>query len=374
MKVLLTGGGTGGHVNPALAIADIIKMNFGDAEIAFVGTSHGIENKLVTKAGYKLYHVEISGIRRSLSLQNIKTAYRILTAPAKAKRLIEEFEPDIVIGTGGYVCWPTVYAATKLGIPTMLHEANAIPGLAVKELCKKVDVIMTNFEYTAEAIKTDKRIVSVGMPMRGAFGSISKAEARKKLGISDKYNHVILSFGGSLGAPMVNDAALDVMDDISSRRDDVYHIHASGSREYSRMLEKFVGEGFDKKENLELSEYIYDMPTKMAAADIVICRSGAMTLTELARLGKASVLIPSPNVTNDHQLKNANVLGDAGAALVVEEKDFEDGKLVDTVSRLVSSPCERESLEKNISRFYDADTGRKIFCEIEALLGRYKNK
>lgn len=374
MKVLLTGGGTGGHVNPALAIADIIKTNIPTAQIAFVGTSRGIENKLVSKAGYKLYHVEISGICRSLSPQNIKTAYRILTSPKKAREIIEEFEPDIVIGTGGYVCWPTVYAAAKLGIPTMLHEANATPGLAVKKLCKKADVIMTNFEYTAKEIKTDKRVISVGMPMRGAFGRVSKEEARKKLGISDKYKHVILSFGGSLGAPMVNSAALDIMEDISSVRDDVYHIHASGSREYQNMLERFRTGGFDTKENLELSEYIYDMPTKMAAADIVICRSGAMTLTELARLGKASILIPSPNVTNEHQLKNANVLGDAGAALVVEEKDFESGKLIDAVDKLIASPICRASLEQNIVRFFDADTGRKIFCEIENLLAKYKNK
>ncbi len=374
MRVILTGGGTGGHVNPALAIADIIKTNVPDAEIAFVGTSRGIENKLVTKAGYKLYHVEINGIARSLSPSNIKTAYRIATSPAKAKKVLREFAPDIVIGTGGYACWPSVYAASKMGIPTMLHEANATPGFAVKTLCKKVDVIMTNFEHTANEIKTPKRTVAVGMPMRGAFGRLSKAEARRILGISDKYKIVILSFGGSLGAPEVNKGIIEIMEKFSGVREDVYHIHACGSRNFTDTEQLYKNMGLGNRENIELSEYIYDMATKMAAADIVICRSGAMTLTEIARLGKAAILIPSPNVTNEHQLKNAKVLEDAGAALIVEEKDFASGKLLDSAIKLAEDRILRKSLEERIGAFYDADTGRKIFCEIENLLSARKKK
>lgn len=374
MRVLLTGGGTGGHVNPALAIADIIKGHVPDAQIAFVGTSHGIENKLVTRAGYKLYHVEISGIRRSLSPSNIKTAYRVITSPAKAKKVIREFRPDVVIGTGGYACWPALYAASRMGIPTMLHEANAIPGVAVKMLCTKVDVILTNFESTASLIKTDKKIVNVGMPMREAFGTLTREAAREKLSIDKKYKTVILSFGGSLGAPMVNNGVIDVMTEISSVRDDVYHIHASGSREYERMLDDLRSRGLDKCKNIEHVEYIYDMPTIMSAADIVICRSGAMTLTELSRLGRASVLIPSPNVTAEHQLKNAKVLQKAGAALIVEEKDFGEGALVHAVSELVDSRKKREDLEKNAARLYDRETGNKIFSELCALIEQKKKQ
>ncbi len=373
MRVIVTGGGSGGHVNPAIAIADIIKKNEADAEILFVGTSRGIENDLVPKASYEIRHIEISGIKRSLSPSNIKTAVRVVTSQIKAKKLLKEYKPDIVIGTGGYACWPCVKVAADMGIPTLLHEANATPGFAVKRLCGKVDTVLTNFERTAELLGKDQYSKAVGMPMRGEFENVSREDARKKLGISDSCRCVILSFGGSLGAPKVNEASLEIMKNISSVRSDVCHYHSSGSREYDNMLAAYKELGLEGCENIELAPYIYDMSIKMAAADIVICRAGAMTLAELARTGTPALLIPSPNVTDNHQYKNAKVLADAGAAMIIEEKDFGEEAVTKAIRKLVEDALMRESMAKKAEGFYDRETNNKIYSEIKKLVGKKKN-
>lgn len=372
MRVLMTGGGTGGHVNPAIAIAEIIKMNQPDSEIAFVGTDRGIEKDLVPKAGYKLYTVNIQGIRRSLSPTNIKTAFLVLTSPRRAKKIINDFQPDVVIGTGGYVCWPLLKAASDMGIPSMVHESNAVPGVAVKQLQNKVDVIMTNFESTAEKLDTKKRVVRVGNPLRSAFERIDRTEARRQLGIPDSIKHVILSYGGSMGAHMVNQAVLDLMRDFSAAHNDVLHMHACGKIDREETLKKFREYGLEGKSNLILSEYIYDMPLKMAAADIVICRAGAVTLTEIATMGKPAVLIPSPNVTDNHQYKNAKVLSDAGAAVLIEESELRDGKLEKTVSELLENKAKRAGMSEKVRAFADLNTGKTIYTEIIRLLEQKK--
>ncbi|MBQ7384219.1 MAG: undecaprenyldiphospho-muramoylpentapeptide beta-N-acetylglucosaminyltransferase [Clostridia bacterium] len=365
MRVLMTGGGTGGHVNPALAIAEIIKTNQPDSEIAFIGTERGIENRLVPRAGYKLYHVNIQGIRRSLSPSNIKTAYLVLTAPKKAKRIIEEFRPDIVIGTGGYVCWPALKAAAQMGIPTAVHESNAIAGVAVKQLKDKVDVIMTNFESTAKALDAKAKVVRVGNPMNGEFGLYEREEARKKLGIPEHIKTVIVSFGGSLGAKKLNEAVLELMRKFSSQRDDVMHFHASGKADSENVKQMSAQYGLDKKENISISEYIYDMPCLMAAADIVICRAGAMTLSEVAMSRRAAIIIPSPNVTDNHQYKNAKVLSDAGAAALLQESEIEGTeKLIEKVSELVAADALREKMSRRVADFAEPEAGRLIYREI----------
>jgi UDP-N-acetylglucosamine--N-acetylmuramyl-(pentapeptide) pyrophosphoryl-undecaprenol N-acetylglucosamine transferase len=199
MRVLMTGGGTGGHVYPALAIAEMIQSNCPGSEIAFVGTEKGIENRLVPKAGYPLYHIQIQGIRRSLSPANLKTAYLVLVSPSRAKKIIREFDPDLVIGTGGYVCWPLLYAAASMGVPCMVHESNALPGVAVRQLQKKVDVILTNFKETEKLLKAKDRVVNVGNPLRRSCGALTREQACERLGI-DPSKQIVLSFGGSLGA------------------------------------------------------------------------------------------------------------------------------------------------------------------------------
>lgn len=368
LRVLLTGGGTGGHINPALAIADIIKMNVPDAEIAFVGTPKGLENRLVTKEGYKLYHVQIQGIKRSLSLSNVKTAYLVLTSPSKAKKIIKEFKPDIVIGTGGYVCWPLLKAASSMGVPTMVHESNALPGVAVRQLQNKVDVIMTNFESTAELLNTTQKVVRVGNPLRKTYGCIDKAEARRRLGIPENIKFVILSFGGSLGAPRVNEAAIDVMRLFAVSREDVMHVHSGGSKGYENAVRLFAGYGLERNDRLVLKDYIYDMPLYMAAADVVICRAGAMTLTEIAMMKKTAILIPSPNVADNHQYKNAKVLSDANAAVLIEEKDLTAESISAEVERLSLDSYLRAEMETNIEQFANKDAGKLIYEEICKLL------
>ncbi len=370
MRVLLTGGGTGGHVNPALAIADIIKNNIPDAEIAFVGTKRGIENRLVGKEGYKIYHIEIQGIRRSLSLSNLKTAYYVFTSPHKAKKIIKEFGPDIVIGTGGYVCWPTLRAAASMGIPTMVHESNALPGVAVRQLQFKVDKILTNFKATEELLKAKANVVNVGNPLRTGYGRISREEARAKLGIPENVKFLILSFGGSLGAEKVNVAAIDIMKDFVLPHGDVMHIHAGGNNSgaHARELYESTVAGLAGKERAVLVDYIYDMPTYMAAADLVICRAGAMTLTEIARMNKAAIIIPSPNVTDNHQYKNAKVLSDAGAAVLIEEKELTAEYICGKVDELYSDRGLREEMQKNISVFAADDVEKRIYDEMTKLI------
>ena len=367
MRVLMTGGGTGGHVYPALAIADTIKRNAPDSVIEYVGTSKGIENKLVPKAGYKLHHIEIRGIKRSLSLSNFKTAYYVFTAPSKAKKLIKEFKPDIVIGTGGYVCWPVVKAASAMGIPTALHESNAVPGVAVKQLSTKVDRIYLNFEATAESLSSvSDKLLFVGNPLRSECISVSREEARRALGIPDKYKYFLLSYGGSLGAEKVNSAMLEVMKRYSSKHPEVLHLHASGSIEYDVSKAAFEEAGLDKCENIKLVEYIFDMPLQLAAADLIVCRAGAMTVSELSAAGKSAIFIPSPNVTNNHQYKNAKVLADAGAALVYEESSRSDGFLSGKIEHLLSDAGERErlSMAEKIKRFSVKDANKLIFEDI----------
>ncbi len=379
MRVLITGGGTGGHVNPALAIANTIKQNDHDAVIAYVGTKRGIENKLVPKAGYPMYYVDVKGIKRSLSPSNIKAAYLALTSPIKAKKIIREFKPDIVVGTGGYVSWPVVKAASQMGIPTALHESNAIAGVAVKMLQKSVDRIYLNFEKTGESLSCDRaKLMKVGNPILGGFSSMTREEARAKLGIPDKYKYVILSYAGSMGAEKVNDAVLCLMREFTAKHPEVYHIHATGSIELELCTSQFKEMGLDKCENIELCEYIYDMPVRMAAADITINRAGAMTISELAATGKCSIFIPSPNVAENHQYKNAKVLSDAGAAALFEEKELTDGAkpLIEEVEKLLSDGGEKLRAERSekIRQFAVSDANKLIYNDLVKLAQSGRNK
>lgn len=365
MRVLMTGGGTGGHVNPALAIANTIKENDPNSEIAFVGTPRGIENKLVPAAGYKLYHIDVMGIRRSLSPKNIKAAYLALTSPMKARRLIKEFKPDIVIGTGGYVSWPVVRAAADMGIPTALHESNAVAGMTVRMLAQKVDRIYLNFQKAAETLQVpEDKIQLVGCPLLSKFSSVSKEEARKKLGISDDVRCCILSYGGSMGAEKVNEAVFDLMENYTGGKEGIYHIHATGTIEKDIAAGIFREKGLDRYDNIELLEYIYDMPYRMAAADIVICRAGALTVSELSLDGKCAVFIPSPNVTDDQQYKNARVLEEKGAARIIRENGETGKKLTECVREL----CENEELirrsEEKIREFGVPDANKRIYLDI----------
>ncbi len=377
MRVLMTGGGTGGHVNPALAIANTIRQNDASSEIAYVGTKRGIEAKLVPAAGYPLYFVEIQGMRRSLSLSNLKTLYLTLISPGKAKKIIRQFKPDLVVGTGGYVSWPVVKAAAKMGIPCALHESNAVPGVAVKMLARDVDRIYLNFEETGAALPCKEKIVRVGNPLQSAFSALTREEARRHLGIPEKYKYCILSYGGSMGAERLNAAVLKLMRDFTAKHPEVFHLHATGAIEKELCGQWFTEMGLDRCENIRLVEYIYDMPYRMAAADLIICRAGAMTVSELAMAGKCAVFIPSPNVTNNHQYKNAKVLVDAGAASLFEERVLEGddaASLTARVSHLLSDEgeAERTAMSSAIRAFAVADANKRIYLDLLDLVKKKK--
>lgn len=363
MRVLMTCGGTGGHINPAIAIANTIKNNIPDAEILFVGTKKGKERELVPREGYELKFVESEGIRRSLSPANIKAVIRAVISPYLAKSVIREFAPDVVIGTGGYACWPILKAASMMKIPTVVHESNAIPGLAVKRLQKNVSLVMTNFERTAEYLSPKAKVMRVGNPLRSAFVPMDKKAAKAKLGIPEDAVFV-LSYGGSGGAEYVNETVVQMLGKYIADRNDIFYSHAAGSRDYSSTNERFCGYGLDKLKNVKLYEYIYDMPIQMAAADIIICRAGAMTVSELSMMKKASIMIPSPNVVDNHQYKNAKVLADAEAVVLLEEANMTPDTLWENIDGLIKNPERRSLLETNIEKFADVDANKVILNEI----------
>ncbi len=370
MKVLLAGGGTGGHINPAIAIANTIKDHDKNAEIAFIGTKKGLENKLVANAGYPIYHIEMRGLRRSLSLSNLKTAYYYFTAPHKAKKLLLALEPDVVIGTGGYLCWPLLHAAAKLGIPTAVHESNAIPGKAVKMLEKEVDRIYINFPGTVDYLREKDKIRCVGNPLIAPPALEKSGDLKKSLKIPAGTKHVILSFGGSLGAERINEEVLCLMSSLSAKNPEIFHIHATGKIEHEAAMAKAAEYGLDRCPNIRLVEYIYDMPLWERIADAVICRAGAMTISEMALLGVPCILIPSPNVVNNHQYENAKRLADAGAAILLEEKFLTPNVLYDSVCDILYHKETAQRLSKNIKSFANPEAKEEIYEDLRMLVSR----
>ena len=304
MKVLVSGGGTGGHINPALAIADKIKKENPDAVIEYVGTARGLEATLVPKAGLKIHFIKVKGFRRKLTLENFDAAVKAVTSVWAAKKIIKNFCPDIVVGTGGYVCWPVLKAAAKMGIPTIVHESNAYPGVTTKMLSKYVDKVLLGFRESEKYLDCDKsKLCYVGTPVSEKMLSANKEKARAELGLTDG-DKVLVSAGGSLGAKPLNDNVYELVKNYTLP-EGVHHFHATGNGGFDEQSELYKKLGFEevedgvlKKGNVTICRYIYNMHTLLSASDVAICRAGAMTLSELAVLGKAAVIVPSPYVTN----------------------------------------------------------------------------
>lgn len=369
MKIILAGGGTGGHIYPAIAVADTIKSRDKSAEILFIATKNGMEKSLVEKAGYETYHIEMSGLRRSLSLRNIKTAICFFTSQIGAKKLLKSFQPDVVFATGNYLSYPLIHTAAKMGIPTAVHESNIIPGKAIKMLEKDSDRIFINFPSTADFFRDKSKVMCVGNPMRTEGLSLSKCQARAELDIPNGCEYVLLSFGGSLGAQAINDSALALMENFSSKHPEVFHIHSTGKNGYDEFMRKFREKGLDSCKNIRPSDYIYDMPKLEAAADAVICRSGAMTVSELALMGKACLFIPSPNVVANHQFKNAEGLKNSDAALLIEEKNLTADALSSAAHDLLFTPLGAK-LSENIRAFAKPEARELIYRELVRLSNR----
>ena len=349
MRVLIAAGGTAGHINPALAIAGAIKKADPSAEIHFAGRKEGMEYRLVTQAGYPFHHIEITGFQRRLSLNNIKrniiTLWNLALSGPKARAMMKEVQPDLVIGCG--VSGPVVRCAAKKGIKTAIHEQNAFPGVTNKLLAPDVDIVFAAVPAAVEKLGAPEKTQVVGNPVRPeVFEKAGERDAiRAQLGAGDRT--VILSFGGSLGARRVNEVVADLCAWEQKEHKPVLHIHATGQYgvELFQNLEK--EKGFAPGESLVVKEYINNMPELLAAADLVISRAGALTLAELEAEGRAAILIPSPNVAENHQYYNAMELQKAGAAVVIEEKDLTGEKLVSTVSGLLAEPGKLAAMGKN---------------------------
>lgn len=339
MKVLIAAGGTAGHINPALAIAGRIKAGCPEAEIHFAGRRKGMEYDLVTRAGYAFHHIEVNGIQRSLTpkniARNIAAVWHLALAMPRAGAMLRQLQPDLVIGAGGYVSGPVLQAAARRGIPTAIHEQNAFPGVTNKILAKEVDVVFAASAAAVDRLGTPDKTLVVGNPVRPEVFRQDRAAARKALGAGDRV--VLLSFGGSLGARRINEVVADLAAWHTKNRD-FLHIHATGSRGVELFRRLGLEKGFAGAKQLQVKEYIQDMPRMLAAADLVISRAGALTLAELEAAGRAAILIPSPNVAENHQYYNALELEKAGAAVVVEEKDLTGEKLIELVDRLTSRP------------------------------------
>lgn len=360
MKVIMCGGGTAGHVNPAIAVAQELKSQQPNAKILFIGREGGRENDLVTNAGFEVKTVKIQGLKRSFSPQNVRSVFNALAARRTAKQIIQQFEPDVILGTGGYVCWPVISAGSTLGIPVAIHESNLSAGLTTRLLSKKCDIVLLNRKETKEYLS--KRVCTkvVGNPLRQDFSRITKDEARRRIGIKTG-EILIVSFGGSIGAEKINETMLEVIKKHSSVKSNVKHIHATGERYFSSLKEKAKKY---EKDGCKILPFIHNMPTVLRAADIAVCRSGAMTVSELEEAEVAAILIPSPNVTDDHQLKNAKYLSDKGAAELIEEKNLNAEELKSVLEKLENDENGRKKRAKNIKALSTPDSAKSIVEEL----------
>ena len=375
MKFLFTCGGTAGHINPALAVAGAIKEAMPDSEFLFVGAEGRMETDLVPRAGYEIRTVRITNIHRGFSAEDIKhnlnTLKNVVTSTGQAKQIIREFQPDAAVGTGGYVCYPVLKAAHAMGVPTAVHESNAVPGLTAKMLEGVVD--MVGFEESRANYKHPERVVVTGTPVRGEFMHADKLAARRALGLPED-KPLVASVWGSLGAGHMNEIMTDFI--IRACANPFFGVvHSTGKAWYQKMTSTLEREkpGYDKL-GMDVREYIYDMPLVMAAADLVMCRAGASTLAELTAMGKPAVLIPSPNVTNNHQEKNARVLADAGAAKLLLEPDFTADSLLGLVSELLHHPEQLDVMSEKMRALGVPDATGRIAGIVLDLAARHAAK
>ncbi|MBQ8228475.1 MAG: undecaprenyldiphospho-muramoylpentapeptide beta-N-acetylglucosaminyltransferase [Clostridia bacterium] len=368
-KILFAAGGTGGHINPALAVAGYIRENYPDAQILFAGTPNKMEAKLVPAAGFDFTTIEVSGFQRDFSVQgikeNISTVVKLIKSLPRAKAIIKDFQPDVVIGFGGYVSGPVVRAAAKMGVPTAVHEQNAFPGVTNKMLAKKVDRVMVTTKAAEEYFDAKNPVTVTGLPVRGEMLRADREISRAELGISDDMP-LVLSMGGSLGALAINKAVKElILNRYESKK--CAFLHATGSNGVTMIDDLNQKIDMSANPHVMLREYINDMDRCMAAADLVICRAGASTLSELQVMGKASILVPYPYAAENHQFFNAKDLADNNAAIVIEEKDLSGEKLISVVDLLVSNMDKVNEFAANAKKMAVTDASARItkcICDI----------
>lgn len=373
MNLIFTCGGTAGHINPAIAVANLMRERYPQSKILFIGAQGHMEEKLVPQAGFELQTVKVSGLVRGKNLAAIKkngaAVKEVLDAVAQCKKLYRQFQPDLVFGTGCYASFPALTAAESMGIPTVIHESNAVPGLTNKLAARKASRILVAFDESVKNYSDTSKVEVVGMPIRREFIYTDKTAARQELGADDR--PLVVSAFGSLGAKVMNEEIADLFPMEQEKGFPFQHIHATGGFGWEWMPKLVEKKGVALEnvgESIEMREYIYNMPTVMEAADLIISRAGASTCNEIAACGIPCILIPSPNVTNNHQEKNARVLEARQGAVVILEKDCTPQKLYDTIMELLNDPERREQMGRNLREMVRLDSTERICDIIEELV------
>ena len=364
-KMIFTCGGTAGHINPAIALAQLAREKEPTVEILFVGAERGLEKDLVPKAGYHFRTVHISSFHRSFKPHEIKhnliSACNLLRSPREARAILREFQPDVVIGTGGYASFPLVKAAAKAGIPTAVHESNMVPGLTTEMLEPFANRIMVGFESCRKYYKHPQKVAVTGTPVREDFFALTKAQAKEQLGVNDG-RLLVVSFWGSLGASGMNQQMVDFLA-LEAAKEPFHHIHAAGSGNLTALKHALKERGVVLSEHpaLDVREYIYDMARVCRAADLVICRAGASTISELTALGVPALMVPSPYVTNNHQEKNARALEESGGAVVLLEREGSGQALFQAASGILRDEERRAEMERSMLSLGIRDAGERIW-------------
>lgn len=373
MKFVLTCGGTAGHVNPALAVAGRLRELMPESKFLFLGAEGKMEMDLVPRAGYEIRGLKITNIARGHSLSalmhNLDTAKNVIASEHEARTILKEFRPDAVIGTGGYVCFPVLDAASRLHIPTLVHESNALPGLTTRMLADKVDAILVGFEESRRHYREPEKVSVTGTPVRGEFARYTRESARKELGL-DPGESLVVSVWGSLGSGHMNGILTEMLPLLQGQKH-FRMIHSVGSRDYREFQRTLAERKLDPAAcRVDAREYIFDMPQVMAAADLILCRAGASTLAELTYMGKPVLIVPSPNVTDNHQEKNARVLEKAGGAKVFLEGQFDAKSLLAEIERLLQNPEELMSMSKAMASLSVPDATDKIVDKVLSLVNQ----
>lgn len=376
MKAIIAAAGTGGHINPALAIANKIKQEEPNSEIIFVGTDRGLENDLIPRAGYDLKRIEAYGFNRKISLDNVKKMYKTFKSIGQAKKIIQDFKPDIMIGTGGYICLPVALAASKLKVPIVLHESNAFPGVAIKMLSKKASAILVGFEDAKKRIKNTENVVVVGNPSKVkkiSFTNSQKEKILKEIGLTDIEKPIVLVFGGSQGAQKINESFINI---ISKKINEKYQIiWATGPNQYEIIKTKLqsLNINIDNISNVKILPYIYNMEEVMNCVDLVVSRSGAMTITEISIVGKPSIFIPFPYATENHQEYNAKVLEKVGAAKIILDADLDFNILNSTINEIISDKEKMCRMSENAHMVEIKNVEDKIYVELRRIMEMEKH-
>lgn len=370
MRVIISAAGTGGHINPGIAIANKIREKEPDSKIIFIGTNRGLENDLVPRAGYELKTIEAYGLKKEISFTNLKHIFQTISSRKEVKKIIDEFKPDVVLGTGGYICGPVMSSAISKNIPTVLHESNAYPGKAVKMFAREVDLVLAGFEEAKTRLIDSKKVIVTGTPTKIRkleISNIKKKELLKEIGIKNDLP-IVLVFGGSQGAKRINDAIIKLIENNLNKNYQM--IWATGPKQYDIIKEELQKNNIDVNNitKIKVLPYIYNMEEIMNVVDVIVSRSGAMTITEISNLGKPSILVPLPNVSHNHQLYNAKVLENIDAAKIILDDEMEENKLNASIEEIILHKNKIKEMGENALKVSTNDSEEKIYKEIKKLV------